>query len=132
MNEHEMAYAISFFIVGFVVIYAIFVSVDKHQSPKSKESGPADADNVSGVEGYKQSAPNSAIFSERGIPWFEVLQVSEQAPFEVVRQAYRKQISQYHPDKIANMADELKELASLRSREINDAFNFAKIHIHKE
>ena len=32
-------------------------------------------------------------------------------------------ISDYHPDKVANAAPELKELAELRAREINAAFD---------
>jgi DnaJ-class molecular chaperone len=52
-----------------------------------------------------------------------VLDIPETASLEEIEQAYRRKISDYHPDKVANAAPELKELAELRAREINAAFD---------
>jgi DnaJ-domain-containing protein 1 len=54
---------------------------------------------------------------------FEVLDVPENASMEDIEQAYRKKISDYHPDKVANAAPELKALAEQRAREINAAYD---------
>jgi DnaJ-domain-containing protein 1 len=54
---------------------------------------------------------------------FEVLDVPETASMEDIEQAYRKKISDYHPDKVANAAPELKALAEQRAREINAAYD---------
>ncbi len=40
-----------------------------------------------------------------------------------VDQAYRRLISQYHPDKVAGAAPELREQAEKRSRAINAAYD---------
>ena len=54
---------------------------------------------------------------------YVVLDIPETASLEEIEQAYRRKISDYHPDKVANAAPELKELAELRAREINAAFD---------
>lgn len=60
---------------------------------------------------------------------YEVLGVAENASMEEIEQAYRKKISDYHPDKVANAAPELKALAKLRAREINAAYDeLQKLH----
>ena len=43
-----------------------------------------------------------------------------------IHKAYRNKIKEYHPDKIATMADELKELALRRTKEINEAYKYFK------
>ena len=53
---------------------------------------------------------------------YSILGVSETASMDEVEQAFRRKISEYHPDKVANAAPELKELAEQRAREINTAF----------
>jgi DnaJ-domain-containing protein 1 len=46
-----------------------------------------------------------------------------------IEQAYRRKISDYHPDKVANAAPELKALAEQRAREINAAYDeLKKLH----
>ncbi len=65
-----------------------------------------------------QSKPQAKITSA-----FEVLDVPEDATLEEIEQAYRKKISDYHPDKVANAAPELKALAEQRAREINAAYD---------
>ena len=39
-----------------------------------------------------------------------------------IKRAYRKLISQHHPDKLGNVPDELKRRAEERAREINAAY----------
>lgn len=53
----------------------------------------------------------------------EVLGIAENAGLDEIEQAYRKKISDYHPDKVANAAPELKALAEQRAREINAAYD---------
>jgi DnaJ like chaperone protein len=42
-----------------------------------------------------------------------------------VQTAYRSLIRQYHPDKVANLGEELRELAEVKSKAINKAYNDA-------
>ena len=43
-----------------------------------------------------------------------------------VEAAYRRLISQYHPDKVAGAAPELREQAEKRARQINAAYDRIK------
>jgi DnaJ-domain-containing protein 1 len=51
-----------------------------------------------------------------------VLDVDESADMEAIDAAYRRRMSEYHPDKVANAAPEIKELAERRARDINAAY----------
>ena len=66
--------------------------------------------------------PAAASASE---PWYETLGVTPDATLEQIKRAYRQKISQYHPDKVANSADEIRQLAEVRSKQINAAYEFA-------
>lgn len=53
---------------------------------------------------------------------YAVLGVSGQATQDEIEQAYRRRMSEYHPDKVASAAPELKALAERRASEINAAY----------
>ena len=53
---------------------------------------------------------------------YAVLGVAEQASQDEIEQAYRRRMSEYHPDKVASAAPELKALAERRASEINAAY----------
>lgn len=52
----------------------------------------------------------------------EVLGVEPEATQAEVRQAYQELMRKYHPDRVANAADELRALAEKRSKQINAAY----------
>jgi hypothetical protein len=54
---------------------------------------------------------------------YEVLGVSENATEAEIRQAYLQKIKEYHPDKVANLGKELRDLAESKSKEINLAYD---------
>jgi DnaJ-class molecular chaperone len=57
--------------------------------------------------------------------WSEVLEIAPDASVEEIREAYRRLISQYHPDKVASLGRELQELAETKSRDITSAYQEA-------
>lgn len=57
--------------------------------------------------------------------WFEVLGIPEASLREDIVIAYKRKIRQYHPDLVARMGPELRELAELKSKEINAAYEIA-------
>ncbi len=61
-----------------------------------------------------------------GPPWWEVLGVGPGAGDEEIAQAYKRKISEYHPDKVARMGDEIRALAERKSKEINAAYDAAR------
>lgn len=54
------------------------------------------------------------------------LGVSPTASDGEVEQAYRRAMSEYHPDRVANAAQEIRDLAGTRAREINVAYEQVK------
>src|SRR5262249_54083098 len=58
--------------------------------------------------------------------WTEVLEIGVMADFEEVQTAYRKKISQYHPDRVAGLGPELQALAEKHSKDINRAYADAR------
>jgi len=54
--------------------------------------------------------------------WNQVLSVSTTASPDEIRDAYRSLITQYHPDRVASLGIELRELAERKSQEITAAY----------
>lgn len=54
---------------------------------------------------------------------FRVLGLAEDANDAEVDLAYRRLMSQYHPDKFASAAPELRSQAEARARELNNAYD---------
>ena len=57
--------------------------------------------------------------------WPEVLGLEEYATLDEIRAAYKRLMSQYHPDKVASLGVELQELAERKSKEIAVAYQQA-------
>jgi curved DNA-binding protein CbpA len=55
-----------------------------------------------------------------------VLGLTRDASDGEVDQAYRRLISQYHPDRLGGAASDLREQAERKSREINGAYDRIK------
>jgi len=82
--------------------------------PGSGESASDRRDRADG------SAPDSSP-----APWWEILEVSPTATPDEIRQAYRQRMSEYHPDKVATLGPELRELAARKAQQINAAYDEA-------
>jgi DnaJ-class molecular chaperone len=63
--------------------------------------------------------------SKRDTP-YRVLGLTEDATDAEIDQAYRRLISQYHPDKLAGVAEELRRQAEGKASEINAAYDRIK------
>jgi len=57
--------------------------------------------------------------------WSEVLGIPPDAVETQIKDAYRRRIAEYHPDRIATMAEEIRSLAGARTAEINAAYEQA-------
>jgi len=57
--------------------------------------------------------------------WTEVLGVNPDAGVDEIRRAYQQRMAEYHPDKVASLGAELRELAERKSKEINVAYDQA-------
>jgi DnaJ-domain-containing protein 1 len=54
--------------------------------------------------------------------WFDILQVPAGAGAAEIRDAYKHLISKYHPDKVDNLGQELRDLAAQKSQQITAAY----------
>lgn len=57
---------------------------------------------------------------------YRVFDLTSDATDAEIDQAYRRLISQYHPDKMAGAAEDLRGQAELKAREINAAYDRIK------
>jgi DnaJ like chaperone protein len=57
--------------------------------------------------------------------WHEILKVAPDATVDQIRESYRILMSQYHPDKVATLGEELRTLAETRTKEITAAYRAA-------
>ena len=60
----------------------------------------------------------------------KILGVPESASRKEIDAAYKKQAKTYHPDRVATLAPEVREMAELRMKEINAAYGELKLRIH--
>jgi len=57
--------------------------------------------------------------------WYQVLEIGPNASEEEIKFAYRKMMKEYHPDKVASLGKELRDLAERKAKEISEAYEIA-------
>lgn len=88
-------------------------------SSQEKQSTESESTNESGSTSKENHSKDSAL------AWNEVLNVSSQASTAELKKAYKVLMSQYHPDKVAALGEELRDLAERKSKEITVAYREA-------
>ena len=72
----------------------------------------------------KREPPPRPDAGNADVDWaYRVFELSERASDADIDRAYRRLMSQYHPDRVAGAAPELQKLAEQKSREINAAYD---------
>lgn len=71
-------------------------------------------------KGNPQQGPKAAEHPRRSA--YDILGINPGADAVEVKAAYRQKISEYHPDKVAHLGDQLQRLAQKESEEINQAY----------
>lgn len=59
---------------------------------------------------------------------FEVLGLKKDATIDEIKSAYKQKIKDYHPDRVATLGEELRNLAAKKTIEINKAYELIKKH----
>jgi hypothetical protein len=95
-------------------------------TPYASASASASTEDVNDRDSDRESDPRSSPPHGTAMPWYEVLMVSPDATIEEVRDAYRRLIGQYHPDKVIRLGEEIRQLAVRKSQEINVAYETAR------
>jgi DnaJ domain len=113
MSTHDLLIIVGCGVLGFVLVHFF---IRKPPAAPQRPSAPPRAANP-----LPEPPPP-------GTPhWTHVLELPQDASIEQVRDAYRRLISQYHPDKVASLGRELQELAEAKSKEIAIAYQAAVI-----
>ena len=56
----------------------------------------------------------------------KILELKDNYTFDDVKTSYKNKMKDYHPDKVASLADEFRELAEEKSKILNEAYDFFK------
>ena len=127
-------------VIGYVVVGSFFdkrydtpESPDSAARPKPDQDAHSRQDKPSSDEGPFQHGRQSQHdaggpgrpYEPFGPRWATVLGVQPSATKDEISAAYKRKISEYHPDKVTRMGKEIRELAEQRSKEINAAYEEA-------
>ncbi len=128
MSANEVWVAIVFGYIGYLIVSVFLSKKMKPNKPKSNSYSNKKFSSQSQNESSQdyQKEPSAHDGDLVGANWFHILNVPKTASMEIITSAYKRKISEYHPDKVANLGSELKELAELKSKQINAAYNHAK------
>ena len=118
MTATEIMVIIVCLIGGYWVVSYFIRDPEEMEFPVEPEVGTPGADSRAGSE----PAQDGCAYE---LPWNLVLGVPASASRGEIIAAYKQKISQYHPDKVANMGEEIRDLADRRSKEINAAYDAA-------
>ena len=67
-------------------------------------------------------APTAPAECKDGAAWFSVLGLSPSASINEVKQAYKRQIKENHPDRVADMSPSFRRLAEAETKKLNAAY----------
>jgi DnaJ-domain-containing protein 1 len=119
MTSNEIYVVIVLVLVGYWVTSA-FIKFFKKESDWTKNQSRADSNQTKDDPKQEQAQKSSSDKS-----WFEILEVSPSSSLDEIKLAYKKKISMYHPDKVSSMGPEFNEIAQIKSKEINAAYDEA-------
>ena len=92
--------------------------------PRSDES--TGTGRTAGTSERRRTSSQTITGRESSKSPYEVLGIGVSASREEIRIAYRKMASLYHPDKVAHLAPEFREMADRKMKEINTAYGSIK------
>lgn len=98
---------------GYWLVSKILVRKDTPGDDRNANSRDSFDKSRAGCEGSKNDA------------WHHILNVPATASMDEIRHSYKTLMSQYHPDKVDALGNELKELAERKSKEITQAYRDA-------
>lgn len=118
MSAMEIIVVIGGLVLGYWIMAVFVPSLRDGDRPTGDGREPAD-ERAHGRFDHPGHAPAEVV------RWFEVLEVAESSPIDEISASYKRLIRQYHPDLVARMGRELRELAEVKSSEINVAYDIA-------
>jgi DnaJ like chaperone protein len=99
-----------------------------HDAAKRQAEGRARADQARAEEERRRresegaARERSTAKTDSGFDPYAVLEIPRSADAAMIKSAYRRLVSQYHPDKVAHLGSELREVANRKTQEITKAY----------
>jgi len=90
-------------------------------TPLPEEEAPASEPHTDEAQ-EEEEEPSAARASPPSSPW-EVLGVAPGTPLSEVKRAYLTLVTQYHPDKVAQLGPKLQAMAAEETRRLNQAWS---------
>ena len=107
--------------IGYVVVH-LYLHKDDTPIGWPGDSGSTAAPDRAPEPRHRQEPPPAdrprpETYEPFGPRWATVLGVRPEATREEISAAYKRKISEYHPDKVTRLGPEIRELAEQRSKE---------------
>jgi DnaJ-domain-containing protein 1 len=114
MDAHSLVIIALCALVGYGIVSLTIARFRRRPQEKTQQNGSRRGDaNEPPQPTAKPSAPRR---------WHEVLRVNATASADEIKRAYRSLIIQYHPDRVAGLGPELRDIAEAKAKEINAAY----------
>ncbi len=125
MTPTEIIVIVGGLLLGYWIVAILF-----NKKPVSSTRSNSDNDTEKWTQENKAQTEepcNGNSCEEDYIPssWFRILEVSQGATKNQIVTAYKQKIRQYHPDKVAQMGAEIRDLAEFKSKQVNAAYDYA-------
>ena len=123
MSANEFLVVCVFGYLGYLLVN-VFIKKDHVTSDSNDSSNSSSQFEPENKESnnYQKAADSSEDIENS---WFKILDIPKTAGREIITAAYKRKISQYHPDKVATLGSELRDLAEFKSKQINAAYVYA-------
>lgn len=122
------------FTIGYKVIGWLF---DRLKTPQpGTEAGAADADSRwdasfdAGNTGQSRGSADESrarMYEDPETRYARVLGLGRNFTVPEIKERYRKLIASYHPDKVNHLGPDLREMASQKTREILEAYEYFRV-----
>lgn len=76
------------------------------------------------AEQSTESDEEKPVFTFVDIKYAEIIGLKAPFTLDEIKPSYRKLIAQYHPDRVAAMGEEIREVAEKKAKEINRAYDY--------
>ena len=128
MTTNEIIVIIGGLFFGFVMVNAFLASKAPSESNNKNNSSNSSNKETESKESAKKIFKEKSTDKEEYVAtsWHKTLEVSESASMSEISTQYKRKIRECHPDKVASLAKEIRDLAEFRAKEINSAYEFAK------
>ena len=99
-------------------------SEEKSETKEKKEDALTENTKTETEENQEGESNPIIAFDVQDEKYFKILEISDDAlrDLELIKSVYRKKIAQYHPDKVAAMGPEIRQVAEQKAKEINEAY----------